>query len=134
MSGSGLKVPTSAARRASPPESWAGSAAGSTPSSSIIARAAIGVVDFAQARKHIIERSRKAGQIRLLRQIGEARVGLDEARSPVGRNLPRRDPEQGRLARPVATDDGDALAGGNRQFGAVQKRRAAERQASVSQL
>jgi hypothetical protein len=31
-------------------------------------------------------------------------------------------------------DDGDPVAGGNRQFRAVQKRRAAERQDDVSQL
>jgi hypothetical protein len=49
-------------------------------------------------------------------------------------DLIRGDAKQGRFARSVAANDGDAIAGGNRQFRAVQKRRAAERQYDVSQL
>ena len=70
----------------------------------------IGVVEFAKAREHIVERRRKAGHVGLLRQIGEARRGLDEARSPVGDRLARRDAQQRRLARSVAPDERDAVA------------------------
>jgi hypothetical protein len=52
----------------------------------------------------------------------------------IGVRLPRRDSEQGRLARSIAPNDGNAVASANRQLGAVQQRRAAQRQASVSQL
>ena len=94
----------------------------------------IGVVEFVQAREHIVERGLKAGHVRLLRQIGEARRGLDEAGSAVERKLARRDAKQGRLARSVAPDDGDAVARRNGQVRSVQKRRAAERHDDVSQL
>ena len=94
----------------------------------------IGVVEFVQAREHIVERGLKAGHVRLLRQIGEARRGLDEAGSAVERKLAGRDAKQGRLARSVAPDDGDAVARRNGQFRPVQKRRAAKRHDDVSQL
>ena len=94
----------------------------------------IGVVEFMKPGQHIVERGLKAGHVRLLRQIGESRRRLDEAGSAVSRHLARRDAEQGRFARSVAPDDGDAVAGGNGQFRAVEKRRAAERHDGVSQL
>ncbi len=94
----------------------------------------IGVVEFVQAGEHIVERGLKAGHVRLLRQIGEARGRLDEAASAIRIRQPGRDAEQGRFARSVAPDDGDPVAGGNRQLRPVQKRRAAEGQRDVSQL
>ena len=112
----------------------AGSASGSTPSSSIMALRRIGVVEVAKPGKDIVERGGEAGHVRLLRQIGEARGRLDEAASPVSRHLAGGDAKQGRFARSVAPDDGDPVASGNRQLRPVQKRRAAKRQASVSQL
>ena len=94
----------------------------------------ISVVEFMQSGQHIVERGLKAGHIRLLRQIGEARRGLDEAGSAVERKLAGRDAKQGRLARAVAPNHGDAVARRNGQFRPVQKRRAAERHDDVSQL
>ena len=94
----------------------------------------IGVVEIAKPGKDIVERGGEAGHVRLLRQIGEARRRLDEAASPVSADLARGNAKQGRFARSVAPDDGDPVAGGNRQLRPVQKRRAAKRQASVSQL
>ena len=94
----------------------------------------ISVVEFMQSGQHIVERGLKAGHVRLLRQIGEARRGLDEAGSAVERKLAGRDAKQGRLARAVAPNHGDAVARRNGQFRPVQKRRAAERHDDVSQL
>ena len=94
----------------------------------------IGVVEFMKSSKDIVERGGEAGHVRLLRQVGEARRRLNEAGSAVSRDLIRGDAKQGRFARSVAANDGDAIAGGNRQFRPVQKRRAAERQYDVSQL
>ena len=94
----------------------------------------IRIVEIAKPGKDIVERGGEAGHVRLLRQIGEARGRLDEAASPVSRHLARGDAKQGRFARSVAPDDGDPVASGNRQLRPVQKRRAAEREASVSQL
>ena len=96
--------------------------------------AAYGIVEIAKPGKDIVERGGEAGHVRLLRQIGEARGRLDEAASPVSRNLTRGNAKQGRFARSVAPDDGDPVASGNRQLRPVQKRRAAKREASVSQL
>ena len=54
----------------------------------------MGVVHFAQAGEHIVERGPEARNVGLLRQIGEARRRLDEARSPVRRRLSRSDPKK----------------------------------------
>ena len=94
----------------------------------------IWVVEFSKPSEHIVESSGETGHVRLLRQVGEARGRLDEAGSAVSCRLARRDTEQRRLARSVASNDGNAVASGNRQLRPVQKRRAAQRQASVSQL
>ena len=47
---------------------------------------------------------------------------------------PGRDPQQRGLARPVAADEADALACRDRELGAGQERRAAERQGDVFEL
>ncbi len=94
----------------------------------------IGIVEVAKPSKDIVERGGEAGHVRFLREVGEARGWLDKPASPVGHYLARGNAEQSRFARSVAADDGDAVAGGDRQLRAVQKRRAAERHDHVSQL
>ena len=124
----GCRAPAPAPDQRGPPRLAAGQPGGSPPDRAEVGHhrpRRIGIVKFAHARRDIVEGRRETGHVRLLRQISEARRRLDEARSLVGRDLPRRDPEEGRLARPIAPDDGDAIAGGDRQLGAVEKRRAA---------
>ena len=119
MSGSGASTRASAARRASPPERCAGSSSPVRPSapagSARDARSSPG----AEAGLDIGERGRGAGEIRLLRQIADRRAGLHEPRAAVGLDQPGGDLEQGRFARAVAADQADALAGRDRELGAV---------------
>ena len=99
------------------------------------ARGVAGIV-IREARKHVIERRREPGDVRLLRQIGEPRRGLHEARSAVRNHLSRRDPQQRRLARAVAADEGDAVARRNRQLRpcrAAARRRASERCLAIAE-
>src|SRR5690606_25000634 len=71
---------------------------------------AIIVVAPCHARLDIVERRRKARQIGLLRQIADGGAGLDEAHASVMLDEACGDLEQGRLARAIAPDKGNALA------------------------
>ena len=83
---------------------------------------------------HIGERRRKAGEVRLLRQVAHGGAGLHKACAAVGLDQSGGDLEQRRLARAVAADQTDALAGRDRQLDAVEQRRAAERERDVLEL
>ena len=94
----------------------------------------VAVVAGAEAGLHIGERRCGAGEIGLLRQIAHGGARLQEARAAVGLDQPGGDLEQGRLARAVAADQADALAGRDRQLDAGEQRRAAEGQRDVLEL
>ena len=97
-----------------------------------IARA-VRLVARRKAGFHIGERGGKAGEVRLLREVAHRRARLREARAAVGLDEPRRDLEQGRLARAVAPDQAHALALADRELGAFEQRRAAEGEVDVLQ-
>lgn len=67
-----------------------------------------------------------AGKVRLLGEVADRRAGLEEAHALVGLDQPGGDLEQGRLARAVAADEAGAVAGSQREVGAIEQRRAAE--------
>ncbi len=94
----------------------------------------VGIVAGPEAGFHIGERRRKAGEVRLLRQVAHGGARLDKARAAVGLDQPGGDLEQRRLARAVAAHQADALAGRDRQLDAVEQRRAAERERDVLEL
>ena len=73
------------------------------------------------------------GKVRLLRQGGDGGAGLGEARAPVEDRLARQDAQQGRLARAIAADQRQALAGRNAEIDAVQDRLVAEVEADAGQ-
>ena len=73
----------------------------------------------------------EAGKVGLLRQIADGRRRLDEAAAAVGLGETGGDLEQRRLARAVPPDQAQPLAGRDRQLGAVEQRRAAEREMDV---
>ncbi len=128
MSGEGASTRASAARRASPPETCAGSS--SPVQAKLLEQIArlIMVVAGAEAGLDIGQRGLVLAEIRLLRQIADGGAGLHEAAAAVGLDQPGRDLQQRRLAGAVAADQADALAGGDRQLDARQQRRAAEGQ------
>ena len=80
--------------------------------------ATIGIVGRPQARLDIGQHRFEAGQVGLLRQIGDARAGVGEALAFVGLHQPGGNLQQRRFARAVAADEADALAPGNADFGA----------------
>ena len=67
------------------------------------------VVARREAVFDIGQRGRKAGKIRLLRQITHGRTGLHEAAAAVGIDEAGRDLEQRRFARAVAADQANAF-------------------------
>ena len=71
----------------------------------------VGIVAGPEAGLDIGERRGEAGEVRLLRQVAHGGAGLHEARAAVGLDQPGGDLEQRRLARAVAADQADALAG-----------------------
>src|SRR5262245_9898365 len=68
-------------------------------------------------------RGGEPGEVGLLREIADSRPRLDEARAAIGLREPRGDPEQRRLARPVASDEAQAIALGDRQLSPLEERR-----------
>ena len=92
------------------------------------------IVAGAEARFHIGECRCRAGEIGFLRQIPKRGSGLQEARSVVGLDQSGGHPEQGRLARAIATDQADALADRDGQLGPGEQWCAAEGQCDISEL
>ena len=82
----------------------------------------------------ISERGRKAGKIRLLRQIAHRGARLHEPAAMVGLHQPGDDLQQRRFARAVAADQAEPIASGHGQFDAGEQRRAAKSQRDVFQL
>jgi hypothetical protein len=72
------------------------------------------IVMLAQALEHIVADRGVARQVGLLRQEREARGRLLETGSAIRDGVARSDAQQRRLARPVATDERDPLARGDR--------------------
>ncbi len=94
----------------------------------------VGIVARPQASLDIGQRRRKAGKVRLLRQVAHQRAGLNEDRAVIRLDRTRGDLQQRRFAGTVASDQRDALAGRHRQLRPGQKRRAAEGQCDVFEL
>ncbi len=94
----------------------------------------VGVVVLPEAREHVVEHRSKARHGGFLRQEGETRGRLLKARSPVWIGLAGRKPQQRRLARSVAADQRDPVTRRNREFGALEQRRAAERHGDVLEM
>ena len=94
---------------------------------------AVRVVLRPQAREHVVERGRVAGEVSFLRQIADACRGVGEALAAVGVDQTGRDLEQGRLARTIAADEADAVARLHRQLSPRQQRRRAEGDVDVFQ-
>ena len=78
----------------------------------------VAIITRPKAGLDVGQRRRRAGEIGLLRQIADRSTRLNEACAAVGLDQSRGDLEQGRLARAVAADQADALAGGHRQLDA----------------
>ena len=91
----------------------------------------VGIVGRTEARGDIGADRLEVAEIRLLRQVAQGRAGLQEDFAAVGLDLSGGDLHQGRLARAVATDQRDALAGQDVQLDAGQERRAAEGEADA---
>ena len=134
MSGSAARTRARAARRASPPESVAGSACGIDPEVLHVRSCAVRAVLVVQTGQDEIERRGEAGQIGFLRQIPQPRVGLRKAGSTIDGADPGGDAKQRRLSRTVAAHERNSVAGRNRKLRAIEQRRAAERQPDISQL
>jgi hypothetical protein len=94
---------------------------------------AMRVVGRPEPRLDIGERSQKGGEVRLLRQITHIGVGLHESRSAVAFQQTGGDLQKRRFARAVAADETEALAGGNREIGGLEKGLAAERERNILQ-
>ena len=82
----------------------------------------------------VVARRRKAGEIRLLRQIADGRAGLAEYLAFVELDHARDHLQQRGLARAVAPDQAHPLALGQSELGAGEQRRAAEGQRNVAKL
>ena len=95
---------------------------------------AIGIVLLAEAGEDEIGDRREGGEIRLLLEIAHLGAGLREPAAAVRLDVAGGDLQQRRLARPVAPDQRDPFARGDRQFRPVEKGMTAERQVDVSQL
>lgn len=95
---------------------------------------AIGIVAWSEPCLDIGERRGVAGEIRLLRQIANGRAGLDETLGMIRLDQACRDLEQGRLARTVAPDEADALAGRDRDLGRFEQRLSAKSERDVAQM
>ena len=134
MSGEGASTRASAARRASPPETCAGSSSPCSPSCSTQIARLIMVVAGAEAGLDIGQRRLVVAEIRLLRQIADGGAGLHEAAAAVGLDQAGGDLQQRRFAGAVAADQADALARRHRQLDARQQRRAAKGQRDIFQL
>ena len=89
----------------------------------------VAIVVGPETRLDVIGRGGEAGKIRLLRQVADGRVGLEEDGAAVGLDQPGGDLEQRRFARAVAADEAHALAGrdqrGRRRRAAACRRRSA---------
>ena len=96
------------------------------------AERAILIVERAEPVLDIGERRREAGQVRLLRQVADAGVRLQEAHAGIGLDLAGGDLEQRRLAGAVAADEAGSLAALDGEVGSrEQGRAAAEREGDV---
>jgi hypothetical protein len=92
------------------------------------------IVGRPQSGLDIRQRRGKAGEIRLLRQVTHQRARLHEHRAAIRFDQTGRDLQQRRLARSVAPDQRHAFARRDRELGARQQRRAAERQCDIFEL
>jgi hypothetical protein len=75
-----------------------------------------------------------AGEVRLLRQVADGRAGLDESLAAIRLDQPCRNFEQRRFPGPIPADEAYALARRDRQFHAVEQRRAPESKRDFTQL
>src|SRR5262249_17501506 len=80
------------------------------------------------------QRCRVAAEVRFLRQIADRGARLREAGAVVWLDRAGGDAQQGRLARAVASDQADALAGRDAELGAFEQRRAAKGEGDVGEL
>ena len=94
---------------------------------------AIGIVVGAEPILDIGEDGGEARQVRLLRQIPHGGVGLEEALALVEFEFASGDLQQGRLARAVAADQRQLVAGGDGNLRAFEQRLAADGQFDVAQ-
>ena len=83
---------------------------------------AVGIVAWPKSRLDICQHAWAIAEIRLLGQVPNGGARLHEAPSVEGGEQAGRDLEQGGLARAVAADQADALAGAHGEFGAVEQR------------
>ncbi len=93
----------------------------------------MGIVERRQAGLDIGHDGREVGKVRLLRQIAQARAGLEKALAGVDLDLAGGDLEQGRFARAIASDKAQPRAGRDRQIDAFEQRLAAEREGHALQ-
>ena len=136
ISGSGASTRTSAARRASPPERFAGSDASLEPELGHHAARRIFVVVLAEPGEHVVERRRDTRRGRAPAADRRSRaVGCTKSRSPVRRRpAPAAICSRVDLPDPLRPTSAIALARRDRQLRALQQRRAAEGQGDVAQL
>ena len=81
-----------------------------------VARAVVRSSPGAEARLDIGERGRKAGKVRLLRQVADGGAGLGEARAALSASIrPGGDAQQRRFAGAVAADQAQPLAAARRR-------------------
>src|SRR5579872_1601709 len=92
---------------------------------------AMAIVLMAEASLDLSERRVEAGEIRLLRQIGDARVGLQKAPPRIRRDKAGGDFEQRRLAGTVTADEAEAVALEDGKLRFRQERRAAKAQGDL---
>ena len=95
---------------------------------------AVRIVGRAETRLDIGAHRRKRLEVRHLRQIADGCRWMAEHLAVLRLDQAGRDPQQRRLARAVAADQRDAVAGQHRQRCAVEQRRAAESEADAVEL
>ena len=98
-----------------------------------IMRAVIGRRWGRGRRRHSRTDVRKAGKIRLLRQIAHGRVGLEEAPAVVGLDLAGGDFQQRRFARAIASDKTEPVAALDGEVGGFDQGLAAKSKADALQ-
>ena len=93
---------------------------------------AVGLVSGREAVQHVVQRCRKARQVRLLGEVAECGAGLDEPFAVIRLHLPGSDFHQGRFARSVTPDQTDPFSLGDGKVRTFQQRCAAESQMNVA--
>ncbi len=79
------------------------------------------VVGLAHALRHGVEHRDAGLELRLLRHVGRSHAGLASDQAVIRRGQPGHDLEQRGLARPVAANEANALAGFQRKIGVVEQ-------------